>query len=104
MVVAVFIGGLPESASEAFDLLNGNRIVGLLRLDQLLLHQVHERIAHGGHAERAAGLHDRRDLKGLALADQVADRRVGDQDLHGQRAALPVGPRQSDRLTVKPLS
>jgi hypothetical protein len=37
MVVVVFIGGLPGTAAEAFDLLERNRIVGLLRLDALTM-------------------------------------------------------------------
>lgn len=37
MVVLLTIGGAPESAREAFDLLAKNRLVGLLRLDALTL-------------------------------------------------------------------
>ena len=37
MVLVFAIGGQPESASEAFDMLEGNRLIGLLRLDALTL-------------------------------------------------------------------
>jgi hypothetical protein len=37
IIIAFFLGGMPESAQEAFTLLEGNRIVGLLRLDALTL-------------------------------------------------------------------
>jgi hypothetical protein len=37
MIIVVFIGGAPESTQEAFELLQENRIVGLLRLDALTL-------------------------------------------------------------------
>ncbi len=49
---------------------------------------------HRLHPDRAGGLHGGVDLVGLALADQVADRRGRDQHLAGDDAAHPVGGRQ----------
>ena len=59
--------------------------------DLARLHEVRERLVHRLHAEPAAGLHDRVDLVDLALADQVADRGRGDQDLDRDAPAAPVG-------------
>ena len=55
------------------------------------LHVLGERHVHRLHAEPAAGLHRRVDLVDLALADQVPDRRRGDQHLARHRTALAVG-------------
>ena len=49
---------------------------------------------HRLHPDRAGGLQRGVDLVGLALADQVADRRGRDQHLAGDDAAHPVGGRQ----------
>ena len=59
--------------------------------DDAPLHQVGERLLHGEHAARGAGLHHRVDLLDLCLADEVADRVVGDQDLERGDTPTPVG-------------
>ena len=53
-----------------------------------------KRLLHRLHPARGAGLHHRVDLLDLALADQVADGVVGEQDLERRDAALAVGGRQ----------
>src|SRR5690348_8210129 len=55
--------------------------VRFLRLDLLGIHQLDQRVVERHHAGPAVGLHDRRNLEGLALADQVGDRRNREQDL-----------------------
>src|SRR5512146_334050 len=47
--------------------------VRLLRLDQLRLDQLEQCVIQRDHAGLPVGLHDRRDLEGLPLADQVGD-------------------------------
>ncbi len=56
--------------------------------------QANEVGVHRLHADRAGSLDRRVDLVGLRLADQIADRRIGDQDLAGDDASLAVGGRQ----------
>src|SRR3989442_9038224 len=43
--------------------------VRLVRLDQILLHQLEQRVVEREHAELAAGPNERGDLERLALAD-----------------------------------
>ena len=59
-----------------------------------LAHELDQRGVHRLHAVRAAGLERGVDLVGLALADQVADRRGRHEHLDGDAAALAVGGRQ----------
>src|SRR5688572_6502550 len=74
-----------------------------LQRDQALEVEGGERLVVGLHAVlRLAGLHHAVDLVHLVLADQVADRRVGDQDLQRQGAPLAVGPGE-ERLGEDPL-
>ena len=61
--------------------------------DHAPLHQIGERLLHRQHAARGAGLHDRVDLLDLRLADQVANRVVGDQDLERGDTPASVGGR-----------
>src|SRR6476661_9102346 len=63
--------------------------VRFLRLDLLRLDQLHQRVVEGDHAHPAVGLHDRRDLKGLPLANQVRHRRDREQDLPCRHSAPP---------------
>ena len=53
-------------------------------VDQAALQQVRERHVERLHADALAGLHHRRDLVQLVLADQVPDRRRADQELAGR--------------------
>src|SRR6478609_5540800 len=57
--------------------------VRFLRLYLLRFHQLHQRVVEGDHAHPPVGLHDRWDLKGLSLANQVGHRRDRKQDLAG---------------------
>ena len=66
---------------------------GRLR-DRAAQDELAERLLHRLHAAARARLHDRVDLLELALADQVADGVVGDQDLESPRRAPPVGGRK----------
>src|SRR5690349_23964427 len=54
--------------------------VRFLGLHLLGVHQLHQRVVERHHAGPAVGLHDRRDLEGLALANQVGDGRNGEQE------------------------
>src|SRR3954453_16160578 len=87
--------GHPHRAHQAAQLLGG-RGTRLRELagDLLAPHQVGERGVHRLHAVLATGLEHRVDLVGLALADQVADGRRGDEHLGGADAARAVGCRQ----------
>src|SRR3712207_4813065 len=69
-------------------------LLGELLRDLALTHERRERGVHRLHPGLRAGLHDRHDLVGLALADQVADRRGGDEHLARRDAARAVGGRQ----------
>src|SRR3954454_17754413 len=84
--------GHPHRAHQAAQLLGarGARL-GELAGDLLAPHQVGERGVHRLHAVLAAGLEHRVDLVRLALADQVADGRRGDEHLGGADAARAVG-------------
>src|SRR5438477_6493997 len=55
--------------------------IRLVGLDDLLFHELEQRIVQRQHPQLLAGLNDRRDLERLALADQVRDRGCGEQDL-----------------------
>jgi len=67
---------------------------GHVHRDEPLVVERGERLVEGLHAVLAlAGLHHRVNLVDLVLADQVADGRVGDEDLQGHRAAPAVGAR-----------
>src|SRR6185437_15729612 len=55
--------------------------VGLVRLHLFLLHQIEQGIVQRDHPQLLAGLDDGRDLERLAFADQVRNRRRGEQDL-----------------------
>ena len=66
-----------------------------VQTDQLAEIQVGQGLVERLHPELLlAHLHGRVDLVDLVLADEVADGRVGDHDLHGQDAALAVHARQ----------
>src|SRR5207249_1572930 len=55
--------------------------VGLVGADLFLLDELEQRVVQRHHAELLRGLHDRRDLEGLAFPDQVGHRRGREQDL-----------------------
>ncbi|MFQ5351357.1 MAG: hypothetical protein ACE5EG_13020, partial [Thermoanaerobaculia bacterium] len=77
-------GSKSTSAARYFGeerLLVGRLEIGLARLAHAVVHQLPQRVGHLGHALGAAGLQRRRDLEGLALADQVGDGRGADEDL-----------------------
>src|SRR4030095_1105180 len=65
-------------------------VVRLVGADPALLEHAHDRVVERHHPELLAGLDGRRDLHGLALADQVADGGGADQDLQRGAAALLV--------------
>ena len=61
--------------------------VGLLRRDELLGDQRHQRVVQRDHACRLADLHDRGDLERLRLSNQVAHGRGHDQHFKRRDAA-----------------
>ena len=61
--------------------------------DRAALHERRRATGPSYHAVLPAGLHQRVDLVGLALTDEVADGRRGDQHLGGDRPARAVGGR-----------
>src|SRR6266508_1024240 len=69
----------------------------LLEGDDLIPDPLGQVLVEREHAFAAAGLHERRDLVVLALADQVPDGRGGVHDLGDDGAAAAVGPR-AERL------
>ena len=68
--------------------------LGELAVDLAGADELGQRRVHGLHAVRRAGLEHGVDLVGLALADQVADRRRRDEDLGRDAPAGAVGGRQ----------
>src|SRR5947207_10270727 len=83
--------GHPHRAHQSAELLGarGARL-GELAGDLLAADEVDERGVHRLHAVRAARLKGRVGLMRLALADEVADRRGGDEHLGRAHAALPI--------------
>src|SRR5664280_318071 len=81
-------------------------VVALLHADGMCdlpaLDQFRERLIHRGHAVLGSRLEGGVDLVRLALADEVADRRSGEQHLAGRHSALSIGCR-AERLTDHPL-
>ena len=65
------------------------RVEARLEGDDTTLDQIRERLLHRLHAAAGVGLHDRVDLLDLALADQVADGVVRQQDLEAGRGPVP---------------
>src|SRR4029453_5836195 len=65
-------------------------VVRLVGTDPALLENAHDRVIERHHAELLTGLDGRRDLHGLAFADQVANGGGADQDLQRGAAALLV--------------
>ncbi len=88
----IWAGAPPSSLFSS----SGHRgaLLGQRAGDPALAHQPRQVGVHRLHPDRAGGLHRGVDLVGLALADQVADRRGRDQHLAGDDAAHPVGGRQ----------
>src|SRR5437588_1264996 len=70
---------------------SGGAGLGPLLADLALAHQRGQRRVHRLHPDAHAGLHGRGDLEGLALANQVAHRWGGHQDLARHRASGTVG-------------
>src|SRR5664280_3580568 len=70
--------------------------------DLAALDQLGQALVHRRHAELGSRLQRGVDLVRLALADEVADRRRGDQHLARRHSALSIG-RRAERLTDHPL-
>src|SRR5512134_3457911 len=78
----------PEQPLEL--LRDGGALLGQAAGDLARAHELGERGVHRLHADARAGLHRRRDLVRLALADEVADRRRRDEHLAGHHARRAV--------------
>src|SRR3954451_11821627 len=92
--VAMALGD-PHRAHQAAQLLGrAGPGLGQLAADLLAADEVGERRVHRLHAVGPAGLERRVDLVALALADQVAHGRRGDEHLAGADTALAVDGRQ----------
>src|SRR6187551_1703698 len=74
----------PESLDQLLEILDVVRLLMCsLMADLSRVDEIGEMLIHRVHAKVATGLHDRVDLVGLALADQVGDCRCRDEDLRG---------------------